>query len=335
MNKSIKILLVVVAILAVVYFMFLSKPWSTLNGELKDFAIKDTAAITKFFLADKRGNKVTLSKNQAGVWMVNDTYEADLTKVNLLLATMHDVSVRNPIPESAHNTVVASMATDAVKAEFYEGSERVKTIYIGSPTPDQTGTFMLIEGSSVPFVTHIQGFVGYLSPRFFPFAIKWKGRKVFDATIAQIASVKVEYPDQQEMSFELKSTPLTLLNHEGKVIPIVDEKYAKFYLSGFEQLYFEGYDEELRGTKADSIRAATPFCIVTLTRVSGETTRLQVNYKNVDARTKSPYDENGKLLATDTEKYYAFINDEKDVVYIQQYNFGRIFKSLKDFTTIH
>jgi hypothetical protein len=335
MNKTTKILIIIVAILAAVYFIFLTRPWSTLKTELKDFAIKDTAAITKFFLADKRGNSVTVAKNEKGTWMVNNTYEADVTKVNLLLSTMHDVTVRNPIPEAAYNNVVASMATDGVKAEFYEGDNCVKTVYIGSSTPDQMGTFMMIEGSSTPFVTHIQGFVGYLSPRFFPFAMKWKGRKLFNTPLEEVASVKISYPTQPAHSFELKNTPVQLLNGEGVAVPVGDEKFARFYLSGFQNLYFEGYDEELSGGKADSIRQLTPYCIIELLQKDGNKTRLQVHFKRVDEHTKNQYNTEGMILASDTEKYYAFINEEKEVAYIQHYNVGRLFKTLQDFTVAH
>jgi hypothetical protein len=335
MNRSIRILLIVVATLAAVYFIFLSKPWSTLKGELKDFAIADTGSITKFFMADKRGNSVTISKNENGVWMVNNSIEADVTKVNLLLATMHDVTVRNPIPETAFNPIIASMATEAIKVEFYEKDDLIKTVYVGSSTPDQTGTYMMLEGSSTPFVTHIQGFVGYLTPRFFPYAVKWKGRKVFDTPLDQVASVKIKYFDQPAQSFELKNNPIRLLNGEGQNIPMADEKFAKFYLSGFQNLYFEGYDESLMGAKSDSIKKLKPFCFIELTNTNGTKTTLQVTFKNVGDHTKILYDENGKLLQNDTEKYYAFINDEKDVVYIQQYNFGRLFKTLHDFTVMH
>jgi hypothetical protein len=335
MNKTTKILIIIVAVLAAVYFIFVARPWSTLKPELKDFAISDTGAITKFFLADKRGNSVTIARNAEGVWMVNDLYEADKTKVNLLLATMHDVTVRNPIAESAFNTVVADLATEGVKAEFYEGGKRIKTVYVGSSTPDQTGTFMMIDGSSTPFVTHIQGFVGYLSPRFFPFAMKWKGRKVFDTPLEKVAGVKITYPAQPGNSFELKNTPVTLLNGEGKTIRVGDEKFARFYLSGFQNLYFEGYDESLSGAKADSIKQLTPFCVIELSRTDGVKTRLQVHYKRVDDHTKSQYDREGMQQQSDIEKYYAFINDEKEVVYIQQYTFGRLFKTLNDFTVSH
>lgn len=335
MNKSTKILLIVVALLAAVYFLFFRSPWSTLKTELKDFAIKDTAAITKFFMADKRGNSVTVAKNENGIWMVNNTAEADMGKVNLMLATMHDVTVRNPIPEAAFNTVIANMATDGVKAEFYEGDDCVKTVYVGSSTPDQTGTFMMIDGSSTPFVTHIQGFVGYLTPRFVPFAMKWKARKVFDTPLDHVAAIKITYPQQPGQSFELKSTPLQLFNGNGQSMNIADEKFARFYLSGFQNLYYEGYDESLSGAKADSIKQLTPFCIIELTRTNGDKTRLQVTPKGVDGHTKSQYDSEGMMMTSDTEKYYAFINDEKEVVYIQHYNFGRLFKTLNDFMVQH
>lgn len=335
MSKSTKILIIIVAILAAVYFIFLTRPWSTLKPELKDFAIKDTARITKFFLADKRGNAVTIAKNEKGIWMVDNTYEADVTKVNLLLATMHDVTIRNPIPEAAYNNVIAKMATEGVKVEFYEGDENVKTLYVGTPTPDQMGTYMMIDGSSTPFVTHIQGFVGYLSSRFFPYAMKWKGRKLFDTPLEEVASVKITYPKQPANSFELKNTPVTLTDGTGKNVPVADEKFAKFYLSGFQNLYFEGYDEALSGFKADSIKQLTPYCIIELTKTNGAKTRLQVNNKRVDEHTKIQYNEEGKILSSDTEKYYAFINDEKEVAYIQHYNFGRLFKTLHDFTIMH
>ncbi len=332
MKKKIIVLLVVVVGALVAYLLIARKPWSTLNSDLKDFAIEDTASVTKFFLADKRGHSVSVAKNKDGIWMVNDQFEADITKVNLLLATMHDVVVRNPVPEAAFNTVVGTLATEGVKAEFYVNDKLSKTMYVGPGTPDQAGTFMMIEGADAPFVTQIQGFVGYLTPRFYPYAIKWKGKKVFDVAMENIASVKVSYPQQPDQSFELNNNGSIILTAAGKEIPLRDMNFAKFYLSSFTNLYFEGYDENMAAEKADSIRKSTPFCVVNLTQKNGMVTNLNVHYKEVGDHTKILYGADGKLLPYDTEKYFAFINDEKDIVYIQQYNFGKIFKTLSDFT---
>ncbi len=332
MKKNLILLLIIVVGALVAYVLIARKPWSTLNSNLKEFAIEDTASITKFFLADKRGHSVTVAKNEKGVWMVNNQFEADMIKVNLLLATMHDVVVRNPVPESAFNTVIGTLATEGVKAEFYMNNKLSKTIYVGPGTPDQAGTFMMIEGADAPFVMQIQGFVGYLTPRFYPYAIKWKGKKVFDVPFENIASVNVSYPQQPSQSFELNNNQSIVLTSAGKEIAINDVNFAKYYLAGFTNLYFEGYDENMAQAKADSIRKSTPYCIVNLTQKNGTVTKLQVHYKEVGDHTKILYGADGKLLPNDTEKYFAFINEEKDVVYIQQYNFGRIFKTLSDFT---
>ncbi|MES2781015.1 MAG: hypothetical protein V4651_14070 [Bacteroidota bacterium] len=333
MNKNLKILLVLVAVTAAVYFVYVRKPWSTLQPELKDFAIKDTAAVTKFFLADKRGHSVTVAKNEQGVWMVDDTYKADVTKVNLLLATMHDVTIRNPISEKQFNSVIATLATEGIKAEFYSGDKNIKTIYVGPGSADQAGTFMMVEGSSAPFVMHIDGFVGYLTPRFYTLQIKWKSKEVFNAAEQDIAKVSVTYLQQPEQSFEVingANMEVKDLLHQATVT--TDPQFVRYYLASFSNLFFEGYDEELSGHSADSIHQTKPYCIIELTKKNNEKTKVQLHYKAVGDHTKILYGEDGKLLPYDTEKFYGFINEEKDVVYVQEYNFGKVLKKLSDFT---
>jgi len=333
MNRNLKILLILVAVAAVAYFIISRKPWSTLKPELKEFAIKDTASVTKFFLADRRGGQVLVAKNEKGVWMVNNTFKADMIKVNLMLTTMHDVTVRNPISEKEFNTVIGTLATEGIKAEFYSGDKIVKTIYVGPASADQAGTFMMIEGSSAPFVTHIDGFVGYLTPRFYTNPIKWKDKGVFTLDPKEIQLISVGYPHDPAQSFVVENgnTPVVKsVTPDVKEIP-TDVNFVKYYVGGFNNLYFEGYDENISSAKADSIKKAMPYCIVEVKKTDGSQIRLQVNYKEVGDHTKILYDKEGKLLPYDTEKYYAFLNDEKDVVYIQQYNFGRIFKTLNDF----
>lgn len=333
MNKNLKILLILVAVAAAAYFIISRKPWSTLKPELKDFAIKDTASVTKFFLADKRGNSVQVSKNKDGIWMVNNTYKADMIKVNLMLSTMHDVTVRNPISEKEFNSVIATLATDGVKAEFYSGDKLIKTIYVGPASADQAGTFMLVEGSSAPFITHIDGFVGYLTPRFYAYAIKWKDKGVFNLDPKEIKQIAVDYPYDPAQSFVIENGTQPVVKSVSPAVKEIaaDINFVKYYVAGFNNLYFEGYDESMSGAKADSIRMLKPYCVIDVQKTDGSKTRLQVNYKDVGDHTKILYDANGRLLPNDTEKYFAFINDEKDVVYIQQYNFGRIFKTLHDF----
>ena len=47
------------------------------SNQLHDFAVKDTSAITKIFLADKFGATVTLEREDVGEWTVNEDYKAE------------------------------------------------------------------------------------------------------------------------------------------------------------------------------------------------------------------------------------------------------------------
>ena len=334
MNKNIRLLLLLTLVSAAIYFIVVNKPWSTFKAARKDFSISDTASITKIFIADKRNHKVVLQRNAEGEWMVNNTWPADVQKINLVKATLHDVEVRNPLTEAEYNSMVALMAANAVKVELYSGEELIKTIYVGGATADHTGTYMMIEGSSTPFVTHIPGFVGYLTPRFNVYPIKWKTRAVFTFTAEQIKHVSVSYPMKKNASFELdNSTPVVRVYSKELNLDIpYDTGFVRYYLSSFNNLYFEGYDEDIPPTVADSLRQSTPYCIMDVHLNSGKSKRVQVHFKPVDRRTKSRVDEEtGKAYEFDPDKYFAFIDDEKEVAYIQHYNFGRLFKHAGDF----
>ena len=332
MSKSLKILIVLVILTGIAYWLMSRHSWSTFKGDLKEFAIKDTSSITRMFFADKRGNKVLLQKNEQQIWMVDNKFIADMDKVNLLLSTMHDVEVRNPISETEHNNVIAILATQAIKAEFYAGTKLIKTVYVGSSTPDQVGTYMLIDGSEKPYVTHINGFVGYLTPRFISQPKQWKSKQIFNLQANEIKSVSVQYPMNMNQSFIIENGITPVLKSNNTTLKS-DEKFLKYYLGSFKNLFFEGYIESPQ-TEKDSIHRITPFCIIQVTKADGEKISLQVNIKALDTHTKQQFDEKGIAMKYDTEKYFAFINDDKDMVLIQEYVFGKLFRTLDEILKI-
>ncbi len=328
MSRNIKILFVLVVATAFAYWLVSRQPWNTFKGKLKDFAIKDTSEITRIFFADKRNNTVLLQRNEKHEWMVNNKFIADADKVNLLLATIHDVEVRNPILETENNTVIGILATNAIKTEFYRGNKLIKTIYVGSATPDQTGTYMLIDGSSEPYVTHVSGFVGYLSSRFCAEEKKWKSREIFNVKPELIKSVSVQYPEDMSHSFIIENGTTPVLKSNDKILNS-DPKYLLYYLNSFQHLYFEGYSDATN-VEIDSVQKITPFCVIVLTKNDGSKIKLQVNRKGVDRKTKEHYDTDSHPMEYDSDRYLAFLNEEKDMLVLQQYSFGKIFKTLDD-----
>jgi hypothetical protein len=333
MNRNIIILLVLLMAGIACYLLVINKPWTTFKGELKDFAIHDTASITKIFLADKTGRTVLLQKQPDQTWLVNGMYKADQKKIDLLKQTMKQVQVRNPLAESEFNTVVARMAANAVKAEFFNEDKLIKTIYVGGQTNDNTGTFMMIEGASTPYVTHISGFVGYLTPRFNTEAIRWKTKEVFVLPAEDISTISISYPQDISASFIIDNTGTTpVLKDSNNRIHSADIGFLKYYTASFSNIYFEGYVEDIKPIQNDSIRTTPVYCIMEVKQKStGKAIRLQIHKKGVNRRSTQQFDEEGNKLTIDRDKYFAFLNNEQDVVYIQDYVFRNLFKTLADF----
>lgn len=333
MNKQIKILLLILVLALGFYFIYTRKPWKSFSGDNADFSIADTASVTKIFLANTRGAQVLLTK-QNGYWLVNDKIPADMRKIDLLLQTMHDLKMRNPISNNEHNTVINELTAVGIKAEFYDADGLIKTLYVGQATNDKVGTYMMLEGSSTPYVTHIPGFVGYMTPRFPVNPVLWKTKLVFDVPSTDIKRVSVTYPLMPDQSFVIENGTTPTLKTTAGVPVETDVNYLKYYLGSFVQMYSEGFDDKFSAQQQDSISKTVVFCELKVETNSGKTNTLALHIKGLDARTKYRYDNNGNALEFDTEKYYGFANGEPDMMYIQQYNFGRLIKKLAEIKSI-
>jgi hypothetical protein len=333
MSKQVKILLGLVIAALAIYFLYTAQPWRKLSkAEESNFAIEDTASIVKVFIADGRGVSSLLQKQADGSWTVNDEFKAEDGKVQMLLETIYKVKMRNPVSQSEFNNVVKTLTGTAVKVEFYNAKKLIKTIYVGHMTSDQTGTYMMMDGANSPYVTHVPGFVGYLSPYFLSNPVKWRNREVFKVPFESIAQVSVQYPSDQQQSFSVeKRSVLEVRDANGVVVPIADTNFVKYYLGAFAHIYAEGFDEILSESVHDSISKTIPMAIVTVKTIDGKTNYVKLHTKPVERSTKNRYDETGELMAFDTEKYYAFMNGDKNMMYIQEYNFGKLLKKLSDF----
>ena len=75
----------VLAILAIV--LYTSNRYTTLKDYETDFSVRDTASVTRIFIADKNVNAVEIKRTDRG-WILNDTYLANTRQIDLLLANI-------------------------------------------------------------------------------------------------------------------------------------------------------------------------------------------------------------------------------------------------------
>lgn len=330
-NRS-RLFFLLFLVLATIGAIFLLQPdSSTLNTEMSDFALEDTSTVDKIFLSDKGDRNILLEKRE-GSWIVNGLYRAREDAVSNLLYTMKELKVRTPVPKSAYESIVKRMAGTSVKVEIYQGGENpTKVYYVGNSNPDHTGTYMLLEGSSVPFVMHLEGMYGYLGPRFFTNLNEWRTHEIFASQESDIKSVEVVYPDRPGQNFVIASNddgafglidPLS-----GNFDPKVDSIEIFRYLGLYERINFEGFEETKTGAFRDSITSGVPMAVILLTNSLGFPTEVKLYKKPMPEGT---LDFDGNLIPFDLDRLYALVND-RDFVVVQYFVMDPLLRKREDF----
>ncbi len=290
-----------------------------------DFAIKDPTKVGKIFIADRKGQTATVERKD-GVWIYNGQYPARPSAVQSLMETLTKLTVKSLPTTTAEEPMIKSLATQGIKVEVYDvDGRRLKCYYVGGVTNDEQGTYMMMEGSEKPYVTHIPSFVGQLRVRYLLGDDNWRDRTVFAEKPETIQSVVVEYPQQKAESFRLEKvkeaeytvTPYQSTTSRRSGTP--RKGVPEAYLLQFERLVAEGYDTD--NPQRDSISALVPFAIVTVKKTDGQ--EKKVRFWPTDIKI------NGLTGKTFVEHYHA--QRDGDFLVVQDYVFGRVFRGYSFF----
>ena len=330
-------LLAIIGLSAAIYYFVSGNKVNTLKKELTNFAVKDTASISKIFMADKRGKQVTLERISSNEWKVNGKFRAKTTCMETLLETMHGISVKATVPKAAFNNVVKRLSTEAVKVEIYQKGELSKTYYVGGTTTDFYGTYMMLENSSTPFVMWLQGFEGFLNTRYFTDENLWRSNFFFPQQPYEFSHIKVEYPRNPELSFDLQiahdATDKRMVKfsmfspQSGKAVNF-DTSMVKTYLLDLKNVTFEIISDNLKQETKDSTLALPPLHLITVEDVNG----LKMEFKTFPRKGKDgDLDEKGYQLKYDPDRFYAQIKGEPNLFMVQYYVFDKILKPITYF----
>lgn len=311
---------------------------STIEAAEKDFAVKDAKNITGFRLTSTEHSSMTLTLD-SGTWMINHTHQARQDLVSELLEAATRVTSLSPVPFRAHDNVIKSMLGKNVKVEVYCGNnEPEKIYYVGGPTIDSKGTYMLLEVDGKmakrPHIMYVPGFTGYLTPRFNPDTNVWRSRSLFNVPTDDIDELNVTYTQSPEKSFVIKR-----LAKDSFEINTADTKYRVYekpsskailqYLSFYNNINIESFENE--NPERDSVLMQTPFCLISVSLTNGKTLDANLYYMPRNKRSKLQFDSKGEPLAYDIDHYYATIHQGRDFVMVQHYTLGKILRAYREF----
>jgi len=341
-NLFIIIIIVAVAIVAI----YTGNRYSTLKEKESDFSVRDTASITKIFMADNNVYEVTLKRTPHG-WILNNKYPANNKVVDILLSTLRKLKVKAPVSKAEHNNVVKRMAGFAVKVEIYQWVPRInlfnkfklfyhekktKVFYVGDVTQNNLGTYMLMEGAERPYIVYIPGFRGFVSVRFSPKPEDWLSHVVFNEKLGDIKEVTIENGDKPDQSFKV-----VVKNAMGDydIIKLSDGTKVKDYdtlkllnfLTSFRDLKYEArLNNEFTPQEIDSITHTKPVYAITLVDTKNDTTKVVMFKKpRFPDEVTNAVEE---LVPVDLDRMYGLIHKGKDFVLMQYYVFDKVLHPL-------
>lgn len=275
-----------------------------------NFTIKDTASITRIEISDKVPSAVTLTRTPEG-WSVNEKYPARPDAIEILLETMHRMTMRNFVPEPAIPTVTKRLAVFGKEVKVYSGKKLIKHFFVGPETADQLGTYMMLVGADAPYSVFIQGFNGYLNSRFFTEEELWRDRTIFDLSVSEIKSVEMEFTGRPESSFRVENNGENhiLYDWDGQAVPDAKRINLNIFMGSFRTAKYEAIIIPSDGiwNRRDSLLSFNPVFVLTVNDTEGNKHTLTAYHKGPD---KDQLDEDGNPLIYDPNRLYAFTNDD-------------------------
>lgn len=344
MNKFLRknrILLLIITILAIIaVIVLLGRSNSTLSDSDRDFAVEDTASVTRIFLAKKDTTQVVLRREIGRGWVLSQEMKASDKAVEILLETLKKMDVKRPVAKTEHNTVVKRLASDGVKVEVYQKKplfrvfganfftkeRKTRTFYVGGPTQSNLGTYMVKEGADIPFVVYIPGFRGFLSPRFKAKPDAWRDHTMISENINEIKWVEVRHPENEEQSFRMEKLPGDSLKiirlHDSSLVYPFDTLKVLDFLSSFYSVKFEDLINE--HSARDSVTATEPLHIIRVKDKNGNLSEIKTYLRDASEGLLDVY---GDELKHDPDRLYALFNDNEDFALIQYYVFDNLTKT--------
>ncbi|MCT4621976.1 MAG: DUF4340 domain-containing protein, partial [Schleiferiaceae bacterium] len=309
------------------------KKGTTLANE-HDFAIPDTASITRIVISDKTPAEVSLERIE-GTWMVNKEAPARTDAIDVLLETFHHIAMKSYVPKEARETVLKRMDVFGKHVTVYSGETVLKSFLVGTETPDMLGSYMKLDEAKDPFAMYLPGFNGYLNSRFFTDESQWRKRTIWGFDNREIKHIEVRHLLNEGESFSIKSEndEVTLYDVDGNAVTDINVVKLHEYLAAFRNTAYEGAIVSTDGiyAKMDSVKSAGEIMSISVESKKGKKITLKTYRVKAEPNT---FDINDQPRKWDPDRMYGVINDDTYVL-VQNFGLQNVQKGLSDFRNLN
>ena len=307
----------------------------TYSRHTSEFAVGDTSSIKWIFMADRNGGQVLLQRQSPGVWLLNGKERALQENIDDLLSVIRNIKVKMPVGKAASENVIKWLATGATKVQVcYSGyririgkfcfwrCEKNRVFHIGSPTPDNLGNYAIMDGAKQPYIVHVPGFRGFISPYFTTLVTDWQSHELLNLRMSEIAEVRLTDVGDPSGSYLVRRNgerhfdliPLS----DFRPLPVYDTIKLYEHLSSYRKLNFEFFADSMSVAKRDSI-LSVKFRELVVTDIHGKSLKNNMYLMWNDLRTDE-YEYNPDFMDIyNRDKFYITLDDDTTKFYICQY----------------
>jgi hypothetical protein len=299
----------------------------------RGFTVKSMNDVNKVVIRHVKLQPLIFTRGENN-WLLNGTYDVDpgvFVNIEKVLTGMQMLYIP---ARNATTTILESLKSNGIQVDIYkdeDDKEPVKMFFVGTDTQKGDGTYMILGGSSQPYVMHLPGLAGGLRSRFEQPAINFRDKFIIKNVPGSITSLTMEYPGDYRSSFKISNnngewTIQPLLSDNSNTSSFPNQNLIASYASRFEKLGAEIFitDEPT----ITEVRKNLPAAILTIQNKK-DVKKVYRFYGYEDITENKGY---AKTPAEIRNQNRLFVEiDSSDMLTAQNRVFSRIFMGLDNF----
>jgi hypothetical protein len=261
-------------------------------------------------------------------WVLNGVHDVDpavFVNIEKALTSMKLLYIPS---RNATKTILESLKTNGIQVDIYQktnDTKPVKILFVGTDTQKGDGTYMMLGGSSQPYVMHLPGLAGGLRSRFEQPAINFRDKFIIKNTLESIASITIEYPGDYKSSFQISKNKdawdiQSLLTDKKNVSSFPNPNIIRAYISRFQKMGAEMFITD-KSTIAN-IRKNLPSAILTI-RTDTKTRKVYKFYGYEDIMENTGYSKTPAEIRNQNRLFVEI--DSSEMLTVQNRVFSGIF----------
>lgn len=271
MKKYVFYIAIIAILLTITLVLVFNDKPGTITGSEKNFAINDTASVTKIKYIFN-GEVLELSRRNS-LWVVNNKYPAKIQLVNVTLKFLQQINVISTVPKESVPHAIEALNERSLQVTI-EGSGKPMVQYrFCEIDTAPSKAFFIMEGSSKPFIANITGFDLPLFTLFSTSERMWRDRKIFTTAREDMMMVGLAYPKNPDNSFAISEVENNFQLKQGEeVLSKLKKDAVENFFMGVSRLAADHIGVERMNVKYADIKDDLPYAELV---VKGKDNRLE------------------------------------------------------------